>query len=65
MEVKQFKSGIWTEKVNVRDFVISNITPYHGTHHFLVGPTERTQKLWEICKEATKEERKNNGVRSV
>ncbi len=65
MEVKQFKYGIWTEKVNVRDFVINNITPYHGTDDFLVGPSIRTQKLWEVCKEATKEERKNNGVRSV
>ena len=42
MEVKQFKSGIWTEKVNVRDFVINNITPYHGTHDFLVGPSVKT-----------------------
>lgn len=65
MEVKQFKNGIWTEKVNVRDFVINNITPYHGTSEFLVGPTEKTNKLWNICKAATLEERKNNGVRSV
>ncbi|GAA3614307.1 formate C-acetyltransferase [Flavivirga amylovorans] len=65
MEVKQFNYGIWTEKVNVRDFVINNITPYHGTSEFLVGPSEKTQKLWDVCKDATKEERQNNGVRSV
>ncbi|WP_242134925.1 formate C-acetyltransferase [Aestuariivivens marinum] len=65
MEVKEFKTGIWTNKVDVRNFVVNNITPYYGTHHFLVGPSDRTQKLWEVCKEATKEERKNNGVRSV
>lgn len=65
MEVKQFKNGIWTEKVNVRDFVINNITPYHGTHEFLVGPSTKTQKLWDACKAATKEERQNNGVRCV
>ncbi|WP_303316066.1 formate C-acetyltransferase [Flavivirga abyssicola] len=65
MEVKQFNYGIWTEKVDVRDFVINNITPYHGTSEFLVGPSAKTQKLWEVCKEATKEERQNNGVRSV
>ncbi|AUP80770.1 formate C-acetyltransferase [Flavivirga eckloniae] len=65
MEVKQFKYGIWAEKVDVRDFVINNITPYHGTSEFLVGPSAKTQKLWDICKEATKEERQNNGVRSV
>ncbi|TGV02674.1 formate C-acetyltransferase [Flavivirga rizhaonensis] len=65
MEVKQFNYGVWTEKVNVRDFVTNNITPYHGTSEFLVGPSAKTQKLWEVCKEATKEERQNNGVRSV
>ena len=65
MEVKQFKSGIWTEKVNVRDFVSNNITPYLGTAEFLVGPSAKTQKLWDICKKATKEERKNNGVLSI
>ncbi|WP_158848339.1 formate C-acetyltransferase [Algibacter sp. L1A34] len=65
MEVKQFRNGVWTEKVNVRDFVINNVTPYHGTDEFLVGPSAKTQKLWEVCKQATKEERRNNGVRSV
>ena len=65
MEVKQFKSGIWTEKVNVRNFVSLNITPYYGTGEFLVGPSEKTQKLWDICKAATKAERKNNGVLSI
>ncbi|NMH86711.1 formate C-acetyltransferase [Flavivirga algicola] len=65
MEVKQFNYGIWTEKVDVRDFVINNITPYYGTSEFLVGPSARTQKLWEVCKQATKEERQNNGVRSI
>ena len=65
MEVKQFNYGVWTEEVNVRDFVVKNITPYYGTYNFLVGPSEKTKKLWDICKQATKEERQNNGVRSL
>ena len=65
MEVKQFKNGIWTEKVNVRNFVINNITPYYGAHEFLVGPSTKTLKLWDVCKAATQEERQNNGVRCV
>ncbi|UMB61042.1 formate C-acetyltransferase [Lutibacter sp. A80] len=60
-----FKSGIWNKTVNVRDFVINNVTPYYGTHEFLVGPSSKTEKLWEICKKATLEERKNNGVHSL
>lgn len=65
MKTKNFKDGIWNSTINLRDFVTKNITPYHGTYHFLVGPSEKTQKLWDICKAATKEERANNGVRSV
>ncbi len=60
-----FVTGKWNEQVNVRDFVQSNITPYDGDHTFLCGPTERTQKLWNICLEAIKEETANNGVRSI
>ncbi|TNJ43488.1 formate C-acetyltransferase [Tamlana fucoidanivorans] len=65
MEVKQFKGGVWTEQVNVRDFVFNNITPYYGDYSFLVGPSDRTNKVWEVCKVATKEERDRNGVRAV
>lgn len=60
-----FKKGIWNTTINVRDFVVNNIFPYHGSDEFLVGPSKRTNKLWEICKEYTKTERQNNGVHSV
>ncbi|MFY0713127.1 formate C-acetyltransferase [Seonamhaeicola sp. NFXS20] len=65
MEVKEFKKGIWTERVDVRNFVYNNIIPYYGNDEFLVGPSEKTKKLWNVCVEAMKEERQNNGVRSV
>jgi formate C-acetyltransferase len=60
-----FVKGKWNEQVNVRDFVQKNITPYDGDSTFLCGPTDRTKKLWDICLEAIKEERANNGVRSI
>lgn len=65
MKVEQFRPGNWIDEINVRDFVSKNITPYHGTHDFLVGPSAKTEKLWDICKSATEEERQNNGVRSL
>ena len=65
MNKVSFKNGVWKETINVRDFVINNITPYTGTHDFLVGPSEKTNKLWDICKDATQEERERNGVRSI
>ncbi|KPM33167.1 Pyruvate formate-lyase [Croceitalea dokdonensis DOKDO 023] len=65
MEVKELSTGKWATSIDVRDFVINNVTPYYGTSDFLVGPSERTQRLWETCKGALLEERKNNGVRCV
>lgn len=52
-------------KINVREFVYENITPYTGDASFLTGPTERTKQLWEKCSKLLKEERENNGCRAV
>ncbi|MDR2919440.1 MAG: formate C-acetyltransferase [Tannerella sp.] len=60
-----FKTGLWDKEINVTDFVKNNITPYEGDSSFLVGPTERTKHIWELCTEAIAEERANNGVRSL
>ena len=40
---KIFKDGLWSNEINVRDFVSHNITPYYGDASFLEGPTERTK----------------------
>ncbi|MDA3853410.1 MAG: formate C-acetyltransferase [Bacteroidales bacterium] len=55
----------WNKAINVRNFVLKNITPYAGDASFLLGPTPRTNKLWDICKAAMQEERDNNGVRAI
>ena len=62
---KEFKTGLWNESINVRDFVQLNVTPYDGDASFLCGPTEKTKKVWAACVVAMKEEMDNNGVRSV
>ena len=59
-----FIDGSWSQKIDVTDFVRKNITPYEGDASFLVGPTERTKHIWDICLKALEEERNNNGVRS-
>lgn len=64
-EQKTFKDGLWNKTINVRDFVVQNLNPYLGNDEFLVGPTEKTNRLWEICKQEMKKERQNNGVHSV
>ncbi|SDS41507.1 formate C-acetyltransferase [Polaribacter sp. KT25b] len=60
-----FNEGVWNKSINVRDFVIQNIVSYYGDDRFLVGPSEKTQKLWNVCKIGTEIERKNGGVHSV
>jgi formate C-acetyltransferase len=60
-----FREGIWNQEINLRDFIQNNITPYDGDASFLVGPTERTQKIWDVCLQGILEERANNGVRSI
>jgi formate C-acetyltransferase len=41
-----FTPGAWQSRVNVRDFIQRNYTPYQGDGSFLQGPTERTRALW-------------------
>lgn len=65
MKVKNQKKQSWEETINVREFVVKNVTPYYGDASFLTGPTNRTSYLWELCKKALTEERQNNGVRAV
>ena len=60
-----FNSGAWNTSINVRDFVVKNIVSYYGDDQFLVGASEKTQKLWEICKIGTQIERENGGVHSI
>lgn len=60
-----FNSGNWNESIDVRDFVLKNITPYDGDSSFLQDATERTKNMWNICLDAIKEERENNGVRAI
>ncbi|GAB2763790.1 formate C-acetyltransferase [Salinimicrobium soli] len=61
----QFATGSWAKKIDVRDFVLNNITPYYGDASFLKGASNRTKKLWKICLQAMKEERENGGCRAI
>ena len=59
-----FKPGPWCSRVNVRDFIQRNYTPYEGDASFLAGATERTQKVWETLLPLLAEEGKK-GVLAV
>ncbi|MGI6737515.1 MAG: formate C-acetyltransferase [Anaerovoracaceae bacterium] len=57
-EWKGFHSGNWRHVIDVRNFIQKNATPYEGDESFLVGPSERTKKVWARCEELLDEERK-------
>ena len=42
-----FLGGAWTERIDVRDFIQRNYTPYEGGAGFLAGATARTKALNE------------------
>ena len=62
---KTFRGGDWESRIDVRDFVSHNITPYDGDASFLCGATGRTKHLWQICLDALREERDKGGVRQI
>lgn len=53
-----FKTGLWQNEINVRDFIQQNYDPYDGDESFLVPATERTKKIWEKLNALFLEERK-------
>ena len=44
-EWQGFREGKWCDSIDVRDFIVSNYTPYDGDAAFLKGATERTKKI--------------------
>jgi len=53
------------KSINVRDFVFQNITAYDGDSTFLVGPSEKTKKLWDKVKKLLKKETEKGGVLDI
>lgn len=39
--------GPWMERIDVRDFIQRNYTPYDGDASFLEGATDKTLRLWD------------------
>jgi formate C-acetyltransferase len=44
---RDFAPGTWQKRVNVREFIQRNYSPYEGDGSFLQGPTDRTRALWQ------------------
>ena len=57
-----FQSGEWQKKINVRDFIDKNYTPYEGDGAFLAGPTERTKRALAELERLKALEQERGGV---
>jgi formate C-acetyltransferase len=61
---REFKPGNWCTTIDVRDFIVCNVTPYLGDEKFLAAPSERTKAVWAKLQPYFQEERKK-GVLAV
>jgi formate C-acetyltransferase len=52
-----FAPGTWQSRVNVREFIQRNYTPYEGDGAFLQGATERTKGMWKMLQPLLAKER--------
>ena len=58
---KDFTTGDWQKRIDVRDFIQKNYTPYEGDSSFLAEPTEKTKKLWNKVLDLYKKEKDSPG----
>ena len=59
-----FQPGSWCNSIDVRDFIVCNVTPYDGDEKFLAEPSARTKAVWAKLQPYFKEEQKK-GVLAV
>ena len=59
-----FKPGDWSTSINLRDFIVRNVTPYDGDEKFLAPASKRTKAVWEKLQPYFQAERKK-GVLAV
>ncbi|PKM95410.1 MAG: formate C-acetyltransferase [Firmicutes bacterium HGW-Firmicutes-1] len=62
---QEFKEGAWTSTIDVKDFILKNVTPYVGDESFLEGATVRTKEVLAKLDELLKEEASKNGVLEI
>ncbi len=60
-----FREGVWTEEINVRDFIQKNYKEYTGDSKFLAGATERTKAVMKKIQALFALERQFGGVLDI
>ncbi|PAB60645.1 formate C-acetyltransferase [Anaeromicrobium sediminis] len=62
---KGFITGKWQKEINVREFIQKNYKPYEGDDSFLVGITDKTDRLFYKVRDLFREETKKNGTLDI
>ena len=60
-----FQPGSWCDTIDVRDFIVRNVTPYSGDKAFLAGPSKRTNAVWEKLRPPYFQDERKKGVLAV
>jgi len=60
-----FRSGVWQDEINVRDFIQKNYKEYQGDEAFLAKATARTEKVMGRVRELFRQEREKGGVLDI
>lgn len=60
-----FEGVQWKRSIDVRDFIVNNLTGYDGDELFLSDSTSATKSLWEHISQLSTEERQRGGVWDV
>jgi len=63
--LRGFTPGRWNSKVDVRDFIQQNYTPYEGDAKFLSDATDCTKKLWDKLQDLLKQETAKGGTLDI
>src|SRR5579883_617233 len=61
---RSFNAGRWQKAIDVRDFIVRNVTAYEGDDKFLAAPSNRTKAVWAKLQPYFEAERKK-GVLDV
>jgi formate C-acetyltransferase len=62
---REFVGGAWETRIDVRDFIRENYTPYDGDASFLAPIAPDTEKLWTKVKELFQKEFEKGGVLDI
>jgi formate C-acetyltransferase len=65
VDSRGFTPGKWNTRVEVRDFIQRNYTPYEGDTSFLTQPSEKTRELWKKVSDLMAVERKRGGMYDI